>query len=231
MANDANAKLGAICDIYPDKIDAAKTNIPGAADVKAYKDLNELLARPDIDAVLIATPVYLHPVHFEAAVKAGKHIYCEKPAGADVAGVKRLLAAAAKSDPSKTIQFGFQQRFSPEYLKAEQILRTGKIGDMKMMMSYWVLGDTPPKEAPANTHGYSPEEFKIRHWGNYRETSGGPRSSSRIATASMSSTGSRKGIPSAPSERAGCAIPILVTPGPQITTTSRITTRTAWKAG
>src|SRR5262249_2270199 len=75
MANDANAKLGAICDIYPDKIDSAKTNIPGAADVKAYKDLNELLARPDIDAVLIATPVYLHPVHFEAAVKAGKHIY------------------------------------------------------------------------------------------------------------------------------------------------------------
>jgi len=174
MANDANAKLGAICDIYPDKIDAAKTNIPGAADVKAYKDLNELLARPDIDAVLIATPVYLHPAHFEAAVKAGKHIYCEKPAGADVAGVKRLLAAAAKSDPSKTIQFGFQQRFSPEYLKAEQILRTGKIGDMKMMMSYWVLGDTPPKEAPANTQGYSPEEFKIRNWDNYRDTSGGP---------------------------------------------------------
>jgi predicted dehydrogenase len=174
MANDTNAKLGAICDLYADKIDSAKTNIPSAAVVKAYKDLNELLARPDIDAVLIATPVYLHPAHFEAAVKAGKHIYCEKPAGADVAGVKRLLAAAAKSDPSKTVQFGFQQRFSPEYLKAEQILRTGKIGDMKMMMSYWVLGDTPPKDAPANTQGYSPEEFKIRHWGMYNDTSGGP---------------------------------------------------------
>src|ERR1041385_7767739 len=153
MAKDPRTRLTAICEIYPDRIDKAKTNIPGADKARVYRDLKELLAQPDIDAVLIATPVYLHPVHFEAAVKAGKHIYCEKPAGADVAGVRRLLAAAAKSDPSKTIQFGFQQRFSPEYLKAEHILRTGKIGDMKMMMSYWVLGDTPPKEAPANTQG------------------------------------------------------------------------------
>jgi myo-inositol 2-dehydrogenase/D-chiro-inositol 1-dehydrogenase len=174
MANDANARLGAICDIYPDRIDNAKTNIPGADKVPAFRDLNELLARPDIDVVLITTPVFLHPVHFEAAVKAKKHIYCEKPAGADVAGVKRLLAAAAKADPSKTIQFGFQQRYSPEYLKAEQILRSGKIGDMKMMMSYWVLGGTPPKQGLTNANNLPPDEFKIRNWGMFSETSGGP---------------------------------------------------------
>lgn len=175
MANDANAKLAAVCDIYPDRIDQAKTVIPGANDVRAYKDLNELLARPDIDAVLIATPVFLHPVHFEAAVKAKKHIYCEKPAGASVAGVKRLLAAAAKADPSKTIQFGFQQRYSPEYLKAEQILRSGKIGDMKMMTSYWVLGGTPPKAAPAPPPPeWTPQDAKIRRWGMLDETSGSP---------------------------------------------------------
>src|SRR3954449_3098124 len=60
MANDANARLGAICDIYPDRIDNAKTNIPGADKVPAFRDLNELLARPDIDVVLIPTPVFLH---------------------------------------------------------------------------------------------------------------------------------------------------------------------------
>lgn len=172
MTNDANAQLGAICDIYPDRIDRGKTQIPGADKVPAYKDLNELLARKDIDAVLIATPVFLHPVHFEAAVKAGKHIYCEKPAGASVAGVKRLLAAAKKADPSKTIQFGFQQRHSPEYLKAWDIYKAGKIGDMKMMMSYWVLGGTPPTQGP--TTPLPPEEEKIRRWGSWRETSGGP---------------------------------------------------------
>ena len=91
MANDKNARLTAICDIYPDKIDKAKTQIPGADKARVYRDLKELLAQPDIDAVLIATPVFLHPQHFEAAVAAGKHIYCEKPAGASVAGVKQLL--------------------------------------------------------------------------------------------------------------------------------------------
>src|SRR5262249_50184648 len=119
MTRDPNAKLVAICDIYPDKIDLAKTMIPGADAARAYRDLNELLAQSDIDAVLITTPVFLHPAHFEAAVKAKKHIYCEKPAGADVAGVKRLLRAAEAADKSKSLAFGFQQRWSPEYLKAE----------------------------------------------------------------------------------------------------------------
>jgi myo-inositol 2-dehydrogenase/D-chiro-inositol 1-dehydrogenase len=66
--------------------------------------------------VLITTPVFLHPEHFEAAVEPRKHIYCEKPSGTDVAGVKRLVRAAHKADASEVIQFGFQQRFSPSIL-------------------------------------------------------------------------------------------------------------------
>ena len=91
MANVKGTKIAAICDIYPDRIDNAKTKIPGAQSARVYKDYHDLLAQADVDAVLITTPVYLHPEHFEAAVPSGKHIYCEKPAGADVAGVKRLL--------------------------------------------------------------------------------------------------------------------------------------------
>jgi predicted dehydrogenase len=170
MTRDPNAKLVAICDIYPDKIDLAKTKIPGADAARAYRDLNELLAQSDIDAVLITTPVFLHPAHFEAAVKAKKHIYCEKPAGADVAGVKRLLRAAEAADKSKSLAFGFQQRWSPEYLKAEKILNEGKIGQLTMMMSYWVLGD-PPR--PAFQPKYPTDEQKIRYWGYFMETSGG----------------------------------------------------------
>jgi predicted dehydrogenase len=170
MAHDPRTRLTAICDIYPDQIDKAKTSIPGADKARVYQDLNELLAQPDIDAVLIATPVFLHPPHFEAAVAARKHIYCEKPAGADVAGVKRLEAAAAKADKTKTIQFGFQQRFSPEYLKAMQILKDGKAGQLTMMESYWVLGNTPPQGFRSH---YPVEEQKIRHWNSWMETSGG----------------------------------------------------------
>ncbi len=171
MAHVAGTKLTAICDIFPDRIDNAKTKIPGGQDARVYRNYHELLEQNDIDAVLITTPVYLHPEHFEAAVHARKHIYCEKPAGADVPGVKRLLKASGQADKAKTIQFGFQQRFSPEYLTAMDIAKSGKIGDIKLMMSYWVLGGTPPKPfKPAN---FTPEEEKIRYWGSWMDRSGG----------------------------------------------------------
>jgi predicted dehydrogenase len=172
MAHVKGTRLAAICDLSPDRIDNAKTKLPGGDGAKVYRAATDLLADSGVDVVLITTPVYMHPEHFEAAVKARKHIYCEKPAGADVAGVKRLLAAAKQADPTKTMQFGFQQRFSPEYLRAMEIYKTGKIGETKLMMSYWVLGGTPPqpyKPADAGT----PDE-KIRHWGSWMAYSGGP---------------------------------------------------------
>ncbi|MGE5647425.1 MAG: Gfo/Idh/MocA family protein [Acidobacteriota bacterium] len=171
MTRVPQTRLTAICDIHPDRIDSAKTKIPGADKAGAYKDHRDLLAQADVDAVLIATPVFLHPLHFEAAVEAGKHIYCEKPAGADVAGVKRLLRAAGKADKSKTIQFGFQQRYSPEYLKAESILRDGKIGKLTLMESYWVLGGVPPA-GPFQTANSTGDD-KLRRWGAWMEYSGG----------------------------------------------------------
>jgi myo-inositol 2-dehydrogenase/D-chiro-inositol 1-dehydrogenase len=172
MANVSGVRLAAICDIFPDRIDNGKTKIPGGRDARVYRDYHDLLAQPDIDAVLITTPVYLHPEHFEAAVGARKHIYCEKPAGADVAGVKRLLKASDTADQSKTIQFGLQQRFSPEYLTAIGYARSGKVGEIKLMMSYWVLGATPPQ--PRNTPAAPPtDEEKIRRWGSWMAQSGG----------------------------------------------------------
>jgi len=172
MANVPGTKVAAICDIFPDRIDNGKTKIPGAATARVCRDYHELLSQSDIDAVLITTPVYLHPEHFEAAVKARKHIYCEKPAGADAAGVRRLLAANATADKTKTIQFGLQQRFSPEYLTAMEYARSGKIGEIRLMMSYWVLGSTPPK--PTNAPRTKPtEEELIRRWGSWMAQSGG----------------------------------------------------------
>ena len=169
FANDPRVRVAALCDVYDDQIDRAKTEIPGVEHAPAYKNYHDLLARQDLDAVLIATPVFLHPEHFEAAVNARKHIYCEKPAGADVAGVKRLVRAAGQADKSKVIQFGFQQRFSPEYRAALDILRSGQLGELLLMRSDWILGgaELRPYQSP-----YPPEQRPIRHWGEFRETSG-----------------------------------------------------------
>ncbi len=169
FADDPRVRITALCDVYHDQIDRAKTEIPNTERVPAYTDYHDLLARTDLDAVLIATPVFLHPEHFEAAVEARKHIYCEKPAGADVAGVKRLVRAAQNADSSKVIQFGFQQRFSPEYLAALDILRSGKLGELLLMRSDWLLGGAPIRPFESR---YPREQWRIRHWGAFRETSG-----------------------------------------------------------
>ena len=174
MTKSPNARLTAVCDKYADRIDAAKTKIPAAAGAKSYRDYRDVLNDPDIDAVLIATPVFLHPEHFEAAVLAKKHIYCEKPAGVDVAGCKRILRAWEKRDPSKRIQFGFQQRFSSQYLKSHSYLTSGKIGEMKLMMSYWVLGYLPPVTDPGLYKDLPPGEQQLRRWSSWNKLSGGP---------------------------------------------------------
>jgi predicted dehydrogenase len=85
-----------------------------------------------------------------------------------------MLAALDKRDPSKRIQFGFQQRFSSQYRKAHSYLTGGKIGDMKLMMSYWVLGYLPPVEDKPMYADLPVEEQKVRRWGAWTELSGGP---------------------------------------------------------
>jgi len=166
FAQDGRARIVALCDIVPEQIEKTRSAIPSTAKARAYKDYRELLADPSIDAVLIATPVFLHPEHFEAAIKARKHIYMEKPAGADVAGVKRLLEAARQADKARHIVFGFQNRYSPEYNTAEEIVRTGKLGELLMMECHFIKGG-----APTRPLDYPPAE-RLRHWGAWRDMSG-----------------------------------------------------------
>lgn len=168
FAKDPRARVVALCDLYPDQIDGAKTQVPALDSAKSYTHYQDLLADSSIDAVLITTPVYLHPEHFEAAVQARKHIYCEKPAGASVTGVKRLLAASVNADPSKHIQFGFQQRYSPEYLTAEQVIRSGQLGEIALMRSHWMVGgvNPPSRETPI------PKDREDRVWYPWRAKSG-----------------------------------------------------------
>jgi predicted dehydrogenase len=175
MGRDGRARVAAICDIFDDRIEQARKKVPGAADAKVYKDYRRLLDDKNVDAVYIATPVYLHPEMFEAAVAAKKHVYCEKPAGTNVAGVMRLMRAGRRAEPDRTIQFGFQQRFSPEYRKAHELVAAGALGEPRIMMSFWILGGVPNLNAPAGLPWpkLAEEERRIRMWTQWMELSGG----------------------------------------------------------
>ncbi len=175
MGRDGRARVVALCDIFDDRIEQARKRVPGAAEAKVYKDYRRLLDDNNVDAVYIATPVYLHPEMFEAAVAANKHVYCEKPAGTNVAGVTRLMRAGQRAEPGKTIQFGFQQRFSPEYRKAHELVAAGALGEPRIMMSFWILGGVPNLNAPAGLPWpkLAEEERRIRMWTQWMELSGG----------------------------------------------------------
>ncbi|MFN7925123.1 MAG: Gfo/Idh/MocA family oxidoreductase [Bryobacteraceae bacterium] len=159
---DDNVKVTHYADIYQDKLDAAAQRYQGG---KAFKNYKELLAS-NIDAVYIATPAFLHPEHFEAAVDARKHIFMEKPAAVDSAGCHRVLAAARRADPNKRITVDLQQRYGKEYRKAYQIVKSGELGALKMVRAAWLGG------GPAIKKGHAESEEKIRNWFFYRELSG-----------------------------------------------------------
>src|SRR5688572_22577186 len=162
FAKNEFVKVTAVCDIYDDKLSAATGKYSGAKTYKAYQDL----LASNVDAVLIATPAYLHPEHFEAAVKARKHILLEKPAGVDAAGCRRVIEAGKKADPTKRISDDFQQRYGKDYRKVHEVVKSGELGAIKMVRAAWIGG------GPAIKSGHGASDEKVRNWFFYRELSG-----------------------------------------------------------
>src|SRR5262245_23785804 len=162
FAKNEFAKVTYLCDIYDDQIAAASKLFSGA---KAFKNIDDMLAS-DVDAVYIATPPYLHPEHFEKAVKARKHIFMEKPAGVDPAGCRRVIEAAKTADKTKRISVDYQQRYGADYRKAYEIVKSGELGAIKMIRAAWLGGGLPVRE------GHPASEEQIRNWLFYRQKSG-----------------------------------------------------------
>jgi predicted dehydrogenase len=161
-----DARLVAVADLFPEKAENAK-KAAGVPDAKVYARDVELLQKSGVDAVIIATPVFLHPEHLEAALKAGKHVYIEKPAGADVAGCLRLMHAADSADRKLNITFGFQQRYGAGYRKAKKLAESSEFGQMVMGHSYWVKNQVNPnrnQENPPKT-----ELDIMRQWHEWRQ--------------------------------------------------------------
>jgi predicted dehydrogenase len=161
---DPRAQITALCDLFDDRLEAAKARIK-VNNPRLFKDYQQLLSAADIDAVVIATPPYQHPEQLEAAVQAKKHVYCEKPMGVDVAGARRVIEAGRKCDPKKNISVGFQQRYGPVYLEAYKRLKD--IGPLANARGFWISGD-PFQRRPYD----DPKIEKLRNWFCYRDYSG-----------------------------------------------------------
>jgi myo-inositol 2-dehydrogenase/D-chiro-inositol 1-dehydrogenase len=163
---DPRARVMALCDLFDDRIETGIQKIK-AEKPAIYKDFEKLLGANDIDAVIIATPPFEHPRMLEAAVEARKHVYCEKPMGVNLDGVKQVIAAGRKADPKKNVSVGFQQRYGAVYLEAYKRIQQGQIGELVNARAFWISGD-PFKRVPYP----DPKIEKLRNWFCYKGDSG-----------------------------------------------------------
>ena len=122
LQNMREAKIVGVSDINPELLNKA---IAGTQ-IGAYTDYHELLANPELEAVIVATPDQLHKDICIAAANAGKHILVEKPIASTIKDGEEMIAAAKENNVK--LMVGFTLRFVPHYVQAREIIRSGKLG-------------------------------------------------------------------------------------------------------
>jgi predicted dehydrogenase len=139
------ASVVAVCDAYKGYQERAKEKVKSkeGQDLKIYVDYRELLSRPEIDAVVIATPEHLHYHMALAAIQAKKNIYLEKPLAHTIEQGAEIVKAGEASD--KVIQVGTQNRSNSLYQKAKELVAQGMVGNVHYVRAFWYRNDVPSK--------------------------------------------------------------------------------------
>ena len=175
LMSKQNVKIVAMADAFKDRLDECYKNVAGelanaGAGTKGTLDVPEerkfvgfdgyLKAIPLADVVILATPPGFRPIHFEEAVKQGKHIFMEKPVATDPAGVQRVLAAAKIAKQKKlNVVVGLQRHYQDSYRAL--FAKKDMIGDITSMQAWWNNDGvwTRPRKA-----GQTEMEYQMRNW-------------------------------------------------------------------
>ena len=172
FTNSTTARVVALGDMFADQLAAGRAHFDelnagkgyGAIEAKllfrgphAYE---QLVASPDVDMIQISTPPFFHVQHLEAAVAAGKHVYCEKPVGVDIAQANHALEIGKRITMKQSVDVGFQCRNAPPIAAAAERIHAGAIGKVASVAANY--------NAPASTEkvraGASADEQRLRNW-------------------------------------------------------------------
>jgi len=144
---NAGAAIVALCDVDEKRAGKARERFPAA---KVYPDFRQLLDQKGIDAVVIATPDHTHAVATVAALKAGLHVYCEKPLTHDVHEARVVAELAAKQ--KRVTQMGTQIHAGSNYRRVVELVQGGTIGAVREVHVWcgksWGGGDRPKDMPP-----------------------------------------------------------------------------------
>ncbi|HEX6984554.1 MAG TPA: Gfo/Idh/MocA family oxidoreductase [Planctomycetaceae bacterium] len=179
-----NVKLTAMGDAFRHRLDGAYDNLrkkfenqPGRVDVSEDQkyvglDAFQKVIDSGVDLVVLATPPGFRPVHFEAAVKAGKHVFMEKPVAVDAEGVRKVLAAVEEAKKKNLkVGVGLQRHHQAPYLAALEQIRNGAIGDIIAMRVYWNGGGVWDPRVTREQAG-SEMQYQVENWYYYTWLSG-----------------------------------------------------------
>ena len=180
FSQNTTAQVVALADLFPDQLKAGHEhfNQVNAALGRAAIDskllfrgphaFEQLAASPDVDLIQISTPPFFHVQHLEAAVAAGKHVYCEKPVGVDVRQARQALEIAKRVKPTQSVDIGFECRSAPPIAAIAERIKGGALGQIASITSYYFAPASKEKVVP----GASADEYRLRNWLWYRNLSG-----------------------------------------------------------
>jgi len=174
--------LVAVADVYQGRLERAKER--WGNQLFTTRDYREVLARPDVDAVIVATPDHWHAPITIDALNAGKDVYCEKPMVQKPEDGLRVIEAQKKS--GRIMQVGSQRVSSIVYGKAKELLKSGVIGDVNLVEAWWDRNSAigawqyaiAPDASPQNIDwdrflGSAPkrafEPIRLFRWRNYKD--------------------------------------------------------------
>jgi predicted dehydrogenase len=177
-------RINALCDVFDDHLKAA---VVACKNPKVFTTLDhhELLARKDVDVVVIGTPDHWHAPMTIDAVKAGKDVYVEKPVIHSVAEGRPLIEAVRAS--GRVVQVGAQQTSMPQFIEAKQMLAQKLLGEIRLIDMSWARNQLPYRKLAYNIKpaqvdwkrfcGNAPTQefnaFKMRNWRWFWDFGGG----------------------------------------------------------
>jgi predicted dehydrogenase len=134
---EMNFEFVAVSDLWSRRREEGVAYIEklGGGKIEAVRNNDELYARKDVDAVIIATADFQHALHGVEAVEAGRDAYVEKPTAHNMDDARQFLSAVKKT--GKIVQIGTQRRSTPSYQKAAEYIKSGQFGDIVMVEMTW----------------------------------------------------------------------------------------------
>ncbi|MFI5380774.1 MAG: Gfo/Idh/MocA family protein [Tepidisphaerales bacterium] len=172
-----NIKVVALADLFEERLNTSKSrfqqvgcNIAQDHCFIGFEAYKKLLALPDVNYVICATPPHFRPAHLMAAVEAGKNVFVEKPVAVDVPGVKTVMAAGELATQKKLgIAAGTQRRHQKNYIETIKRLKDGAIGEIVYARCYWNGGQIWVID---RKEGWSDLEWQLRNWNYFTWLSG-----------------------------------------------------------